>query len=248
MGKLEGKVAMITGGAGGLGETTARLMIEEGAKVIIADILDEPGNALVAELNKNGTVAHYVHVDVTNEEQVIAGIDEGVKAFGKLDLLFNNAGMSRAADVTEIEKRHWDLQLNINLTGIFLVGKYAIIQMLKNGGGAIVNTASISGMAGSAGLTAYCATKGGVIGITRAVAIDMAQKGIRVNSISPGYVDTPILAKMDPQAKKDLENLHPMGRVGKPIEIAKVVVFMLSDDASFMTGANVAVDGGYTAW
>jgi len=152
------------------------------------------------------------------------------------------------ADITDIQKRHWDLQLNINLTGIFLVAKYAIIQMLKTGGGAIVNTASISGMVGSAGLVSYCATKGGVVGVTRAMALDVAQKGIRVNSIAPGYVETPILAKMDPKAKAELVNLHPIGRLGQPIEIAKVVVFMLSDDASFMTGANIAVDGGYTAW
>ena len=246
--KLAGKVALVTGGVGGLGETTARLMIEEGAKVIIGDIMDEPGKALIDELNKNGQVAHYVHMDVTNEEQVIAAIDEGVKVFGKLDLVFNNAGMSRMADITDIQKRHWDLQLNINLTGIFLVAKYAIIQMLKTGGGAIVNTASISGMVGSAGLVSYCATKGGVVGVTRAMALDVAQKGIRVNSIAPGYVETPILAKMDPKAKAELVNLHPIGRLGQPIEIAKVVVFMLSDDASFMTGANIAVDGGYTAW
>lgn len=244
---LAGKVAVITGGASGIGKATALLMVQEGAKVIIADINDQAGIALEKQLNQTTNTAHYIHVDVTNEEQVKAAVAAAVNQFGKLDIMFNNAGISIPSSITEMTLSNWQKVIDINLTGVFLGAKYAIEQMLKTGGGSIINNSSILGTVGKANNGAYSAAKGGVTNFTRTLALEVAARGIRVNSVSPGYTDTPILAGKNPKEKAVLAAAHPMGRLGLDEEIAKAVVFLASDEASFITGTNLHVDGGYTA-
>lgn len=245
--KLNGKVAIVTGGASGIGEFTVREMVKEGAKVVIADVNDTLGNQLVQELNQGEIVAAYVHVDVTKEDQVQQMVEFALSQFGKLDILFNNAGIGSMSPSADLPFEDWRKVLSVNLDGVFLVAKHSIRAMLKNGGGSIVNTASILGHVGQAQTASYSAAKGGVVNLTRTLALEYAKDNIRVNAICPGYIETPLLSQLDEDMKKYLISLHPLGRLGKPEEIAKAVLFLASDDASFITGANLLVDGGYTA-
>ncbi|WP_217560350.1 SDR family NAD(P)-dependent oxidoreductase [Paenibacillus sp. GbtcB18] len=241
------KVAIVTGGASGIGEATVRLFAREGAKVVIADFSDR-GQTIADELKAEGHEAMFVKTDVTKEDDVKHMVAETVKQYGKLDILFANAGIAKDGPADKLSWEAWQKTIDINLSGVFLSDKYALEQMLAQGtGGAIVNCGSIHSHVGKAGVTAYASAKGGVKLLTQTLGIDYAQHGIRVNAVCPGYIDTPLIAGRTQAITDHLTALHPMGRLGKPEEVAKAVLFLASDDASFVTGTTLLVDGGYTA-
>ncbi|WP_195575938.1 SDR family NAD(P)-dependent oxidoreductase [Paenibacillus sp. 1001270B_150601_E10] len=245
--RLEGKTAIVTGGASGIGAATVELFVKEGANVVIADMSDH-GQALSDKLNNEGYRTIFVKTNVTVETEVQQLIQKTVEAFGKLDIMFANAGIAKDAPAHQLTLDNWNRTIDINLTGVFLCDKYAIEQMMAQGTrGAIVNTGSIHSIAGKGSVTAYAASKGGVKLLTQTLGIDYAKEGIRVNAVCPGYIDTPLIAAASPEHKQSLINLHPMGRLGRPEEVAKAVLFLASDDASFVTGTTLLVDGGYTA-
>ncbi|MGG1662311.1 SDR family NAD(P)-dependent oxidoreductase [Brevibacillus sp. NRS-1366] len=245
--KLVNKVAIITGGASGIGETTVRLFASEGAKVVIADFSPR-GIELADQLSAEGYEALYVKTDVTKEDEVKHMVSATVEKFGKVDILFANAGIAKDSAAHKLSLDDWQRTIDINLTGVFLCDKYVIEQMLAQGtGGAIVNCGSIHSHAGKAGVTAYSSAKGGVKLLSQTLGITYAKQGIRVNAVCPGYIDTPLIAGRNEEMNQHLINLHPMGRLGRPEEVAKAVLFLASDDASFVTGTSLLVDGGYTA-
>jgi len=245
--RFSGKSAIVTGGASGIGAATARRFHAEGASVLIADLNDAAGAALAAELGDGRAI--YRRVDVAAWEEVEAMVSAAVEAFGRLDILFNNAGIGSFATAADISIEDWRRVIDIDLNGVFYGCKAAIPVMRAQGGGAIINTASASGLAGDYSFAAYNAAKGAVVNFTRAAGIDHAREGLRINAVCPGPVDTPIIAGVkDMQGVKEVwDERVPMGRFADPAEIASVVAFLASDDASFMTGAIVAVDGGLTA-
>jgi meso-butanediol dehydrogenase/(S,S)-butanediol dehydrogenase/diacetyl reductase len=245
--RFEGKVAVVTGGSSGIGAASVRRFHAEGAAVVIADINDEAGAALAAELGAGRAV--YQRTNVADFAQVEALMARAVASFGRLDILFNNAGVGGRAAIPDLTIEQWKQVIAIDLDSVFYGCKAAIPIMRAQGGGAIVNTASISGLAGDFGLSAYNAAKGAVVNFTRAAAIDHAREGIRINAVCPGPVATPIIAKIKdyPGVQEAWDECVPLGRFGRPEEIAAVVAFLASDDASFMLGAIVAVDGGVTA-
>ena len=242
--KLQDKVAVITGGASGIGAATAKLFVQEGAKVVLVDLNEEKGKAFEAELKAQNAEALFVKANITSEEDVQNIYKETIAAFGKVDIVFNNAGIGRVTPTEELEYTEWRNTVNVDLDGVFLVARDAIREMLKSGGGTIVNTASMYGWVGSPGSAAYNAAKGGVINLTRSLALEYATKSIRVNALAPGFIDTPIIPE---ESKEVLKTMTPMQRLGQAEEMAKAVLFMASDDSSFMTGNVLTVDGGYTA-
>jgi NAD(P)-dependent dehydrogenase (short-subunit alcohol dehydrogenase family) len=242
--RLQDKVAIVTGGASGIGEFTVREMLKQGAKVVIADFDDAGGQKLADEL---GEGVSFIHVDVSNEEQVEAMVKHSVDTFGKVDILFSNAGIGSTGSTHELSLEDWNKTISVNLSGVFLCAKYALKEMVKQGSGSIVNCASILGHVGQAATASYTAAKGGVVNMTRALSLEYASQGIRVNAVCPGYIKTPLLDQLDEATMKHLITLHPLGRLGESHEVANAVVFLASDEASFVTGANLLVDGGYTA-
>lgn len=245
--KFESKVAIVTGGASGIGEATVRLFAAEGAKVVIADFSDR-GQTVSDELNSQGFDTLFVKTDVTNEIDIMHMVDETVQQYGKLDILFANAGIANDGPADQLLSEHWKRTIDINLTGVFLSDKYAIKQMMAQGtGGVIVNCGSIHSHVGKAGVTAYASAKGGVKLLTQSLSLDYASQGIRVNAVCPGYIDTPLIEGRTEAITQHLVALHPMGRLGQPEEVAKAVLFLASEDASFITGTTLLVDGGYTA-
>jgi NAD(P)-dependent dehydrogenase (short-subunit alcohol dehydrogenase family) len=244
MGKLQGKVAVITGGVSGIGAATARLFASEGAKLVLVDFNAEKGAAFEAELKSEGYEAVFVKADVTSEADVKNIYDTTLSTFGKVDVLFNNAGIGAVKPTEELTYAEWRKTVEVDLDGVFLVAQAAIKEFLKTGGGVIVNTASMYGWVGSPGSAAYNAAKAGVINLSRSLGLEYAERNIRVNALCPGFIETPILGETDRQF---LTNATPMKRLGKPEEMAKAVLFMASDDSSFMTGNSLIVDGGYTA-
>jgi len=253
--RLQDKVALITGGTSGIGEATAKLFAKEGAKVAITGLHDERGAAVVREIRQhNGdSGCMFIHSDVRLADDCKRAVDETLRAFGRIDILFNNAGVFYPQTALECSEREWDEQIDVNLKGMFLMSKFTLPGMIAQGHGVIVNNASGWGLVGGDHAVAYCASKGGVVLLTKALAVDHGRQGIRVNCICPGDVDTAMLpsdAKMRglPWEKylEDCKN-RPMGRIGKPEEIAKAVLFLASDDSSFMTGSALVVDGGGTA-
>jgi NAD(P)-dependent dehydrogenase (short-subunit alcohol dehydrogenase family) len=251
--RLKDKVALITGGTSGIGEATAVLFAQEGAKVAITGRNEQRGREVATRIEQNGGRAIFVRADVRLANDCRRAVEETVRCFGKLDILFNNAGVFYAHDALECSEEEWDLQIDVNLKGTFLMSKFALPQMIAQGGGVIVNNSSGWGLVGGDKAVAYCASKGGVVLLTKAMAIDHGGQGIRVNCICPGDVDTPMLPE-DARIRglKWEEYLagcanRPMGRIGTAEEIAKAVLFLASDDSSFMTGAALAVDGGGTA-
>lgn len=245
--RFGGKVAVITGGASGIGAATARLLHAEGASLVIGDLDGAAGNALVAELGAER--ARFIITDVSDFGSVQALIDGAVAAFGRLDVLINNAGIGSLSSIAALPVEDWKKVLAINLDGVFFGCKAALPVMVAQRAGAIVNTASASGLAGDFGFAAYNAAKAGVINFTRTAAIDHARDGIRVNAVCPGPVDTPILAGVQgiPGLRADWEDRVPIGRFASPAEIAQVIAFLASDDASYVTGVAMPVDGGLTA-
>lgn len=244
MGKLQDKVAIITGGVSGIGAETAKLFASEGAKLVLVDMNEEKGNAFESELKSNGAEAIFIQADVTDEEQVKGIFSTTLSTYGKLDILFNNAGIGAVKPTEELTYSEWRRTVEVDLDAVFLFAQAAIKEFLKADGGVIVNTASMYGWVGSPGSAAYNAAKGGVINFTRSLGLEYAERNIRVNAICPGFIETPILGETD---RDFLSNATPMKRLGQADEIAKAVLFLASDDSSFMTGNSLIVDGGYTA-
>lgn len=251
MGRMDGKVALISGGARGMGECEARLFAREGAAVVIGDILDEAGEATAASIAADGGRSRYVHLDVTQEADWQAAVAEAVSQFGSLDVLVNNAGIgSNSFQIHEEPVEMWDRTIDVNLKGVFLGTRTAIPAMLEAGGGSIINISSQLGIVGVPyNGSAYQTSKGGVRIFTKAAALQYADRGIRVNSVHPG----PIVTEMTRAGRNDPERLSimmariPMGRYGEPEEVANAVLYLASDESSFVTGSEVVVDGGWTA-
>lgn len=250
-GKVQGKIALVTGGGSGIGRATAIALAREGAKVMIADYVPEGGDRTVKMIKEQGGEASFVHADVAITKQVEAMVNKTVETYGRLDLAFNNAGIEgRMADTVASTEENFDRIIAINLKGVWLCMKYEIPQMLKQGGGAIVNTSSGAGLVGVEGLSAYNASKHGVVGLTRTAALEFAQKNIRVNCVCPGLINTPMVARMIDSGgmnEQDFIAGEPVGRMGKPEEIGEGVVWLLSDAASFVTGHPLSIDGGWVA-
>jgi NAD(P)-dependent dehydrogenase (short-subunit alcohol dehydrogenase family) len=246
--RLKDKVAVVTGGASGIGEASVVDMVAEGAWVVIADMDEARGEALAARLDKarEGS-AVFQPVDVKDEKQVETLFQVTLARLERVDVVFNNAGIGHMAAADSYSTTDWQRVIDINLTGLFLVAKHALAHMKAQGSGSIINCASILGNVGQSMTAAYSAAKGGVVNLTRTLALEYAAHGIRVNTVSPGYIDTPILNDLDEETMRQLIALHPIGRLGRSEEVAKAVTFLASDYASFITGANLLVDGGFTA-
>ncbi len=245
---FNGKVAVITGGASGIGEATVREMAAAGASVVIADVDGDKGGNLAANLRASGQSCIYQATDVSREPDVQALVERTVAEYGRLDIMVANAGVNAASPTHHLRIEAWRENLAVNLDGVFLSAKHAIRYMRLHGGGAIVITGSVLGHVGApGGVLPYTGAKAAVANMARSLALEYAADNIRVNTVSPGYVMTPLLENLDAQAIERLVSLHPLGRLGKPSEVAKAIVFLASDDASFITGTSLLVDGGYTA-
>ena len=256
MGKLDGKVAIITGAGSGIGRATALLFAKEGAKVVIADNVVSGGEETLTMIRESGGEACFVKTDVSIENDIKNMIKVALDKYGKLDILFNNAGVAEMlAPTHEVKLSDWHKVINVNLTGVFMGMKYAIPEMLKIGGGAIINTSSVAGLISVPNQPSYCASKGGVLQLTKAAALDYATQNIRVNCICPGVIWTPMVERVMmenaggyEEGKKQFISAEPIGRMGKPEEIAQAVLFLACDESSsFITGIALPTDGGYTA-
>jgi NAD(P)-dependent dehydrogenase (short-subunit alcohol dehydrogenase family) len=248
---LEGKIALVTGGTSGIGRDTAILFAKAGAKVLVAGRREPEGEETVELVRAAGGDGLFVKTDVSKAFEVEALIQKAVERFGLLDIAFNNAGIEGVwAPLVRQSEEDWDRTIAVNLKGVWLCLKYEILQMLKQGsGGAIVNMASTMAMIGAAGAAAYSASKHGVIGLTQTGALENAKRGIRINAVCPGFIETPMADRVFrvPGVHKYVLSCHPIGRLGKPTEIAEAVVWMCSDRASFMTGQSLVLDGGFLA-
>jgi NAD(P)-dependent dehydrogenase (short-subunit alcohol dehydrogenase family) len=249
MDRLKNKVALITGGGSGIGRATCLLFAREGAKVVIADYVAEGGNETVRQIKAAGGEATFVQADVSKSLDVQNMIATTVKTYGRVDVLFNNAGIEGpSAKIANYKEEDWDRVIAIDLTAVYLGMKYVIPEMLKQGGGVIISTASIAGLVGFQGSGAYAAAKAGVINMTRMVAMEYADKNIRVNCICPGIIETPMVDRvMGNRPREGVVKAEPIGRLGKPEDIANAALFLACDESSFATGAPFIIDGGYVA-
>lgn len=251
VGLLNDKIALVTGGASGIGRASALAFAREGAKVAVADVLFEGAGETVGLIESGGGQAIGIEADVSNAANVEAMVQKVIEAYGRIDCAFNNAGIEgQVASTEEYSEDIFDRVIDINLTGVWLCLKYEIPRMLEHGSGAIVNTASGAGLVGTPGLSAYVASKHGVVGLTKTAALEYAKLGIRVNAVCPGVIETPMVQRLSsgqPQMGEALVAAEPIGRVGQPEEIAESVVWLCSDAASFVTGHAMSVDGGFVA-
>jgi NAD(P)-dependent dehydrogenase (short-subunit alcohol dehydrogenase family) len=255
MALVSGKVALVTGSAAGIGRAAALKFAQEGAKVIVSDISSDGGNETVAIIKQRGGDAVFIRADVTKASEVEALVAKTVDSYGRLDCACNNAGIEgKILALAEQSEENFDRVISINAKGVFLCLKYEIAQMLKNGGGAIVNLASVAGLIGFPGLGPYVASKHAINGLTKNAALEYSRRGVRVNSVCPGGIETRMLDSLVTQAgaggvstREMMDPLHPIGRIGQPNEVAELIVWLCSPRASFVTGANIPVDGGYVA-
>lgn len=253
MGKLEGKVALITGGGSGIGQATAILFAREGAKVVVADISPAAGEDTVRLIREGGGVAMAVKTDVAIEDDVRLAVETTMQSYSALHILFNNAGVAGPYGVADVSAETWERVMNVNAMGTFFGFKHGVPAIQKSGGGAIINTSSTAGLAGSVGSPIYSAAKGAIVNLTKSMALLLAKGNIRVNCVCPGPVDTPLnlsffAAMPNPEAARaSFIGGIPMGRIGKPEEVAAAVLFLASDDASYITGVPLPVDGGHLA-
>lgn len=247
---FKNKTAIVTGAASGIGKSTAELYANEGANVVLSDIDEKKGNAAAEEINRNGGKAIFVKADVSSHSDCRSLVEQTVKHFGRLDVACNNAGVGGESNpVAEYSIEEWDKVIAINLSSVFYCMKYEIKAMLQTGGGSIVNMASILGNVSFENSAAYVSAKHGVLGLTKNAAVEYAKKNIRVNTVGPAFIHTPLIADLeeDKESYNFLVSLHPIGRLGKPEEVAELVIWLSSDKASFVTGAYYPVDGGYLA-
>jgi len=246
--ELKGKVALITGAASGIGESTALLFAKEGARVFLTDLEEEKVKELLKKIEENGGEAVFLKAEVSKPEDSEKSVAEALRQFGKLDIAVNNAGIGGPQHpVGEYPIDGWDKVIAINLSGVFYGMRYQIPAMLNNGKGSIINVASILGSVGFANSAAYVAAKHGVLGLTKSAALEYSAKGIRVNSVGPAFINTPMLKDLDKDLLKQLVNVHPIGRLGEADEVAQLFLWLAGDKASFATGAYYPIDGGYLA-
>jgi NAD(P)-dependent dehydrogenase (short-subunit alcohol dehydrogenase family) len=250
MGRLDGKVALISGGARGQGATEGRMFVREGAAVVLGDVLDDEGKKVEAEIRANGGKATYVHLDVTRGADWRAAVATAEQAYGKLNVLVNNAGILFRASIEDTSEADWDRIMAVNVKGVFLGTKHVLPAMRRAGGGSIINISSVAGLVGSPqGTAAYTATKGAVRLFTKSTAIQHAKEGIRCNSVHPGPIETDMIKDVLADRERWEQRLRrlPMGRAGKVEDVAYGVIFLASDESSFMTGSELVIDGGCTA-
>lgn len=248
--KLRDQVAIVTGGADGIGKATALRMAEEGAVVIIADIQDEKGEAVAQHIRDGQGKSLFIHCNVCNSDDVSAMVERTVQQFGAIHILHNNVGIDYSAPFTEMDEASWQRVLNTNLTSVFRGCRYVVPHMIRNGGGSIINTSSLQAFLGFQHYAAYAAAKGGILSLTIQLAVELAPHNIRVNSVSPGAILTPmtileIQTAADPNVlQRHIESQHAMNRIGQPREVADAVVFLAGSESSFITGIDIKVDGG----
>lgn len=255
MGRMEGKTAVVTGGARGIGKSTCLVLAAEGAAVAVTDILDDEGRQVAQDISAGGGTAQYWHLDTADEELVRTVFEQVEGQFGSIDVLVNNAGISGTNKPThEVTAEEWSKVMDVNVKGVFLCTKYAIPKMKESGGGSIINLSSIYGIVGGADLPPYHASKGAIRLMTKTDALLYAGDGIRVNSVHPGYIWTPLVEKLAEGSdegveafRQKLDRLHPIGHVGEPEDIAYGILYLASDEAKFATGSELVIDGGYTA-
>jgi NAD(P)-dependent dehydrogenase (short-subunit alcohol dehydrogenase family) len=249
MNGLQGTVAIVTGAGSGIGQSTALAFAREGVKVVVSDVVEEAGEQTVKMITGAGGVAIFVKCDVSKSADVQELVKQTIDAFGRLDFACNNAGIGGESNPTaDYSEEGWNKVIGINLTGVFLCMKYEIPEMLKQGRGVIVNMASILGRVGFANSPAYVSAKHGVMGLTKTAALEYSARGIRVVAVGPAFIHTPLIDQgLPPEVIEQLVKLHPIGRLGQPEEVAELVVWLCSDGASFMTGTEVMIDGGYLA-
>lgn len=249
--RLENRVAIVTGGGSGIGRATAIRLAQEGARVAVVDVNAETGRETTAMIEAEGGSAALIHADLAQVSETERAVAETVQRFGKLDILVNNAAVMIEKPILETTEADWDRIVSVNLKGTFFCAKYAIQQFQRQGtGGNIVNMASVNSFYAEGGIAAYAMTKGGIAQLTRALAIDHSAEGIRVNAIAPGWIETPLNANFfgqGPHVREQAARLHAIGRIGQPEEIANAVLYLASDEASFVTGALLTVDGGFSA-
>jgi NAD(P)-dependent dehydrogenase (short-subunit alcohol dehydrogenase family) len=244
--QLHGKVALVTGASTGIGQATAIAFARAGAKVVAASRRIAEGEETVRQIEEAGGEAMFVKTDVSKAADIETLVNKTMDTYGRLDCACNNAGIISGSLLTDISEEDWDRQINVNLKGTWLSLKYEIPAMLKQGGGAIVNISSTAGVVALPGFPAYAATKGGIVALTLTAAVDYAKSGIRINVVSPAAIETDMLHNTPPDIVTQILAAHPIGRAGKPEEIAEAVVWLCSDAASFVTGHNMLIDGGYT--
>lgn len=251
MARFNGKVALVTGGTSGIGKAAAIAFAREGAKVVLSGRREKEGLAVAEEIRKAGGTAHFVRADVAKESDVRRLVDETVAKFGRLDVAFNNAGVEHLGALTEATEEDYHKVFDVNVWGVVASMKYEIPAMLKCGGGAIINTSSVGGHIGMANVSLYAATKHAVEGLTKSAALEYAKKGVRVNAVAPAAIATEMIDRFagpeGTDGRKALAAMHPVGRMGKPEEIAEAVLYLASDAAKFTTGTSLAIDGGWLA-